>query len=540
MKESALKNGQQLGGGLANAFGRWMVSIGFLVTVFLHSCFLTIQFWSFISGESRSDPAKAFTCFVTALKRYPAYAPAFTSLGLFYDWVADPPDALRASKCFQKAFELDAREHEAARRLAEGFADEREWDLVEVVARRTVEGEGGADALGGVAASQRRHMSRNAWAWKAIGAVELHRHKYEAAINAFQIALRASPDEASTWQRLGEAYAASGRHVAALKTFAKARVLAPGEWQIEYSTADLQRQLGEFDEAVTGFERILSDRPDELGVRVALAETRLMQGRGEYATGYVARAEHSYARALADSLVALQDDLHLRSGWKIVADACYELTKFGTLKDLEHILSSAVTPLLDLTQPEEVDAKLPSVSVVTLECARAALSAPEERPLLLASIFFYKLRVLLNAADDNVAGSAWADLATALYAFGRSASDAVQTSEESERNRLSLRQAIGCIKQALKHEPGNENFWLALGNLTFGHGVKLAQHSYIRAIENSPRVRATKGRNVQVWLLNLNLLCYRRIRSHGLILVSCICKRTMLSSLMRLSSELRR
>jgi hypothetical protein len=34
----------------------------------------------------------------------------------------------------------------AARRLAEGFAEEREWDIVDVVARRTIDGEGGLDA----------------------------------------------------------------------------------------------------------------------------------------------------------------------------------------------------------------------------------------------------------------------------------------------------------------------------------------------------------------------------------------------------------
>ncbi len=48
-----------------------------------------------------------------------------------------------ASKCFQKAFELDAREADAARQLAEGFSEEREWDLVEVVTNRTIEGKGG-------------------------------------------------------------------------------------------------------------------------------------------------------------------------------------------------------------------------------------------------------------------------------------------------------------------------------------------------------------------------------------------------------------
>lgn len=118
---------------------------------------------------------EAFKHFITSLKRSPTFAPAFTSLGIYYAEYASPPDPNRASKCFQKAFELDAREVEAARKLAQGFAEEREWDLVEVVARRTIEGEGGVS--GGGAAGQQAATSRflpvNAWAWKAVGVVEL-------------------------------------------------------------------------------------------------------------------------------------------------------------------------------------------------------------------------------------------------------------------------------------------------------------------------------------------------------------------------------
>ena len=111
----------------------------------------------------------AYRHFITALKRAPTFAPAFTSLGIYYSDHLSPPDPNRASKCFQKAFELDPREAEAARRLAEGFAEEREWDLVEVVARRTIDGEGGLE--GGTATA--RYLPINAWAWKAVGVVEL-------------------------------------------------------------------------------------------------------------------------------------------------------------------------------------------------------------------------------------------------------------------------------------------------------------------------------------------------------------------------------
>lgn len=70
---------------------------------------------------------------------------------------------------------MDPREGEAARRLAEGFAEEKEWDLVEVVASRTIAGEGGL--TGGLdddeVAGKKQCVPTNAWAWKATGVVEL-------------------------------------------------------------------------------------------------------------------------------------------------------------------------------------------------------------------------------------------------------------------------------------------------------------------------------------------------------------------------------
>lgn len=115
------------------------------------------------------------------------YAPAFTSLGRYYEEHVSPPDPVRASKCFQKSFELDSREVYAARRLAVGFAEEREWDLVEVVARRTIEGEGGLEA--GLETQAKKSAAlftpMNSWAWKAVGAVELvssHRQRHCQAI----------------------------------------------------------------------------------------------------------------------------------------------------------------------------------------------------------------------------------------------------------------------------------------------------------------------------------------------------------------------
>lgn len=124
---------------------------------------------------NEKDPStfsESYKCWITSLKRCSTFASSFTALGVYYADYAEPRDALRASRCLQKAFELDAREVEAARRLAEGFVDDKEWDLAEIVARRTIEGEGGSEVSAGQERLNTRHIPANSWAWKVLGLVD--------------------------------------------------------------------------------------------------------------------------------------------------------------------------------------------------------------------------------------------------------------------------------------------------------------------------------------------------------------------------------
>jgi superkiller protein 3 len=111
---------------------------------------------------------------MASLRALPTYAPSFTALGFCYD-SATPPDAERALKCYQKAFELDATEADAAQRLAIGYAKDDEWAQVRLIATRVMEGEGGVEGVaGGEAMSEKaRFGPKNGWAWKALGATEM-------------------------------------------------------------------------------------------------------------------------------------------------------------------------------------------------------------------------------------------------------------------------------------------------------------------------------------------------------------------------------
>ena len=184
-------------------------------------------FW-LMGGAYRTDPQHAYASFVEALKIAPSFAPAFASRGEFYLEAGSPPDHAQASQCLQKAFELDPREIGAARLLVEEFAADRQWDLVEIVARRVLAGHAGSGRQPAERVTAGSVQARRlAWAWRAVGSADLvsprvadalivqAADKFETATVAFQHALRGEPQHAPTWMQLGQAYRRSGKHIAA-------------------------------------------------------------------------------------------------------------------------------------------------------------------------------------------------------------------------------------------------------------------------------------------------------------------------------------
>ncbi|KAF9222633.1 superkiller protein 3 [Gyrodon lividus] len=431
---------------------------------------------------------EAFSHFINSLKWDRTYAPSYTSLGIYYSECADPPDPTRASKCFQKAFELDPREADAARRLAEGFADEREWDLVEVVARRTIDGEGGLGAgiqtVDGAVAG--RYLPTNAWAWKAVGVVELTRRNYAPSIEAFQVSLRADPGDQLSWLRLGEAYSKAGRHAASLKALAKAHDLKPDDWMCTYLIGEVQRQTGRLTEALSSFEAILDVRPKEIGVLASLAQTQLDLAHQERLSGFGARAEQSFVAAIKTCLTMSQESSGYGGvAWKIAADSLFGLSKTITFVD-EGNVREALSRTNTLLQGH-----------ASTRIARAFSPKPaaDDAPLTgrhacEAAVAAYDYRIIVGSTEDIALGSALFDLGAALYAWS--------TEDKNSGHELASGAAASLMKQALQKEPGNALYWAALGCMYFLDKPKAAQHAYIKALEHD-------SKNVGTWA-NLGLL----------------------------------
>ncbi|KAJ4468236.1 TPR-like protein [Lentinula aciculospora] len=428
--------------------------------------------------------------FITSLKCDPNYAPAFTSLGIYYSEYASPPDLPRASKCFQKAFELDSREADAAHRLAKGFADDQEWDLVEVVAQRTIDGEGGLD--GGLQQVEenviRKYLPTNTWAWKALGVVNLMNRNYMPAINCLQVALRAEPEDSIIWLRLGEAYFKSGRHSAALKALERSQELHDGnDWICSYFTAEVYRQTGQYEDAIKQLEIALASKPAELNVLYALAQTYLDLGRAQLSDGFAARAESSFVEAIRRSLRAIIDSTGFRAViWKTVADALYSLSTRDTfcddvaiesvLVDVKSLLGSPSSRIADIIAYQSRDHSYQH-TIETLEVAIAT----------------YDHRIDLGSSEKVALGSAWFDFSVALRCLA-------QRLPDGDRKTKVKGQASEAVIEAIRASPTNDTYWVALGDLHFVDKPKVAQHAYIKALE-------IDSKNAGTWT-NLGLLFY--------------------------------
>ncbi|GAA5925404.1 SKI complex subunit tetratricopeptide repeat protein SKI3 [Sporobolomyces koalae] len=430
-----------------------------------------------LSDSDNGLSEEVYKSFISSLKASPSYAPAFTSLGLYYRTLPEP-DWERSSKCFQKAFELDPSQEVAAKYLAEEFAELSEWSLVEVIARRVIDGNKGKAGMGGKAAA------RLAWAWKAIGGAELNSKKYPQAIVAFQSALRGTPEDVTTWIKLGVAYRHSGKHVAAIKVFVKALAFDPSSWYAKYSIADVQREIGLLEPAITAFREILADRPEELGVRVVLAETALQKGLEELRAGFTARAEESLIEALRQAVTIIEGATAIRVAWKVTADALSGLSRLSEFS-LEEDARSLAVKVADLCAAQDVDAKIEGSSVVTLAVIQPNIDTLSLSVLLSAlAVTSYKMRVLLESQNELAIGAGWYDLGVSISSFRprlAAFADSQITAEQA------LQQAIRCLKFALHKEPLNSTFWNALGVLSFDLSPRLAQHCFIRSIEHNSR-----------------------------------------------------
>ncbi|KAI3318067.1 tetratricopeptide-like protein [Xylariaceae sp. AK1471] len=448
------------------------------------------------SNVARKSRNGAYAYFLDALKSNFSYAPAYSSLGVYYADYAK--DKNRARRCFLKAVELSSAEVESAERLARSFADDSDWDRVELVAQRVVD----SGRVKPPPGSKKKGIS---WPFSALGVAELNKQDYAKAIVSFQHALRISPDDYHSWVGLGESYHNSGRYIAATKAIQNARGLEAATitkdlsdtWFTKYMLANVKRELGEFDEAVSLYRDVISQRPDEEGVAIALMQTMVENAFDCVEKGFFGKSVELATSTLSFVASVSEAITNTFNFWKTIGDAC---SIFSQVQGHAHDLPvDDLRKILNLGADQETAyAVLHDVDGVDKGVVFAEGKFPEDEQLgvdltrsLHATILAHKRAIHLTAQDIHAQ-------AVAYYNLGWAENRAHQCLVSSLRLQSSRYQkaAVRCFKRAIELEAGNPDFWNSLGVVTSEINPSVAQHAFVRALflnERSPHAWANFG-----------------------------------------------
>ncbi|KAJ7369928.1 Tetratricopeptide repeat protein 37 [Desmophyllum pertusum] len=161
-------------------------------------------YWE-MNGNLRADKKKCLAQFLKAAKLDPYYSHHF------FTW--DITTLNKASRCYQKAFDLDPNSDDAGIALGDSLMELEDevaaLNLYKNITAMSSPGEG-------------------KWAWLRLGLFHLKHNESTEAITCFQSALRADLKDRHCWECLGEAYMSRGSYMAAMKAFTKASEVTAG------------------------------------------------------------------------------------------------------------------------------------------------------------------------------------------------------------------------------------------------------------------------------------------------------------------------
>ncbi|MCJ1399353.1 Superkiller protein 3 [Xylographa trunciseda] len=448
------------------------------------------------SRAARKDRAGAYARFLASLQANLNYAPSYTILGIYYSDYAK--DKKRSRKCFQKAFELSSSEVEAAERLARAFADQREWDLVEVVAQRVVD----SGRIRPPPGSKRKGIS---WPFAALGVCQLNNQDYVKSIVSFQSALRISPADYQCWVGLGEGYHNSGRYIAATKAFEQAQRLETSidgiqtsdTWFSKYMLANVRRELGDFEDAAHGYEEVLSMRPTELGVTIALLQTHVESAWRSIELGYFGHAAESAIKAVTVAGLVVKGRPDAFNLWKALGNVC---AMFSWMQAYLHRFPiDEVRSVLESGKTVEMFNQLSDIDKIDSSALEQLCSSKEShitmKQCLHLAILAHKRLIYTCVHDIHAQAVAWYNLGWTEY---RAHSIIGKISMDSSRNKgsLYLKASVRCFKRAIELEAGNSEFWNALAVVTTQLNPKVSQHAFVRSLylnDKSARVWTNLG-----------------------------------------------
>lgn len=434
------------------------------------------------SKTARKDRrlGSAYAYFIDSVKADQKFAPAYTSLGVYYGDYAK--DKKRARRCFQMALELSSSEVVSAERLARSFAEDADWDKVELIAQRVVD----SGKVKPPPGSKRRGIS---WPFSALGVAELHTQDFAKAIVSFQSALRMSPNDYHSWVGLGESYYRSGRYVSATRAIQNAQRLeetvAVGLddiWFTNFMLANIKRQLGDFDDAIALYQDVMKGRPSEEGVAIALLQVLVDSALDSLEKGLFGKSVNTASAALAFAVLAPEGIKESFNFWKAVADSCAVFTSIqGRVTDfpIDHVRTllgeGDGRPEFELLKDvDRVDSTVVLAQGIFADDERVGVDLTRA---VHATILAHKCAVHACLQDQHAQSVAFYNLGWAEQRAHACLPESLKV-KSSRYSKASIR----CFKRAIELEAGNAEFWNALGVVTSQINPAVSQHAFVRSL----------------------------------------------------------
>ena len=250
--------------------------------------------------------------------------------------------------------------------------------------------------------------------------------------------------------------------------------------------ANVHRELGEFDKACLGYQCVLSERPEEFAILMALAECLLAMAHSFVEKGYYGQAADTLVKSLETSKKVVTSQAETFNLWKNIGDVCllFSWIQAFTSRFPVELVKEMVVSHID-KRHLDIMSEYDHVDSSTLESLQGEDGTV--RSCLHLGIISYKRALFVSADDRNAHAVAWFNLGCAefrAYICRVSQGDAHRGS------------AIRCFKRAIKIEPGNHEFWNALGVATAELSPSASQHAFVRSLyinENNSRAWTNLG-----------------------------------------------
>ncbi|KAG5518651.1 hypothetical protein PMAC_002620 [Pneumocystis sp. 'macacae'] len=429
--------------------------------------------------DDESKKSESYSFFITSLRYDPNYSRSFVNLGIFYADVLN--DENRSMKCFQKAFELNAGEIDAAERLVIAYAKKKEWNLVETIAKIVIS----ADRI------HRRYCRDLSWPQRSLGIAEMNYKRYDKAIVYFQSALKIYSNDPHSWAGLGEAYARSGKYRAALKALNRSKCLDKNNWYVQYLMGDIQKLLGFYKDACESYYSILECHPDEFAVVLALSETYVSWSYIWKEKGFYKKSEEYAIKCLEiirDSSNNKNNNKYSYSLWTILGKACFLLSSFF-VTDLESLILMLNTLYNEYNFHN--DKLVPIIDNLPLD--QKDLFNCKNSSLLLWTFLFIKRAVRVSVKNEIAHSMSWYSLGQILFLIHF---------QNVNLDSSWVKSSIYCLKRAIKMHPENATFWRALGVAASTLNPKFSQYALIRSLKLDEQNPITWGDLATLYMIN--------------------------------------